>query len=274
MTQEILNFLSTSISSALLVGTVIWLSRTWIKERLTASIHLETEGELTRLRADLDSANQRIRDLSSVASSANQHVESSLLNHRIAATQLIWATIQNWQKVTTATMMISAIPDDWLKRHASDRKTKEMFDDLLGNIDLQAFLENQNKSLLVRPFLPESTWALYFALHSFEINRISKVMLLRISGIDHYEIISRMNAINLVTKSAPPEILATYKNDSFAGSEPYLHYLREEILRELRDMLSGHRASTQALQNASEILKAAEALSFSTAKAVQTQQQA
>lgn len=48
-------FLS-SVGSAALVAAVLWLSRTWIKERLTASIRLETERDLAKLKSELDQA--------------------------------------------------------------------------------------------------------------------------------------------------------------------------------------------------------------------------
>lgn len=259
----VLDFFLTSISSASLVAAAIWLSRTWIEKRLAASIHLETEARLTRLKADLESANQKIRDLATVATSANQQVESALMEHRIAAVKLVWETVQNWQQVTAVSMFISALPEDWIQKHASHKSTKETFDQLLNGIDAKNFLIKQNQAFLARPFLSEPAWALYFAFHSFLSTRLTKAMLLTIPGLDHAGALARINERDLVAKSATPEILSAYDKSAYAATEPYLHYLRESMLREFREMLSGHRASNQALQSATEVVLAAEALSAS-----------
>ena len=260
METTVLEFLISSVSSATLVAALIWLSRTWIKERLTASIHAETEERLAKLKAELEATNQKVRDLSAVASSANQQVESALLEHRIAAVKLVWEAVQDWQQVTAATTIIAVLPDDWIKKNASHHGTKSTFDQLLNGIDPTNFLKRQNRVFLARPFMSEPAWALYFAYHSFLSNRLTKAMIHTIPGIDHAEILERLGERRLVAKSAPADILAAYDKDAYSGTEPYLHHLREAMLREFKDMLSGRRAGTEALQNAAEVVRAAEAL--------------
>ena len=84
--------------------------------------------------------------------------------------------------------------------------------------------------------------------------------MLTIAGIDHAEILSRIGERDLVLKSAPPEIVAMYDISPYAATEPYLRFLREKMLVEFRDFLSGQRAGNQAVQDAAEILRAAENL--------------
>jgi hypothetical protein len=261
MDTTVLDFLLSSISSASLVGIAIWLSRTWIKERLTASIHVETEERLAKLKSELEATNQKVRDLTSVAASANQQVESALLEHRIAAVKLVWETVQDWQQVTAATMFISVLTEDWIKQNASHHGTKSTFEQLLNGIEPMSFLKKQNRAFLTRPFLSEPAWALYFAYHSFLSTRLTKAMILTIPGLNHAEMLTRIGERELLAKSAPPGILAAYDKNAYAATEPYLHHLREEMLREFKEMLSGHRASAQALHNAAEVVQAAEALS-------------
>ena len=55
-----LELVLSSVGSAL-VAAALWLGRTWIKERLTASIRLDTERDLAKLKSDLDRASQRIK---------------------------------------------------------------------------------------------------------------------------------------------------------------------------------------------------------------------
>lgn len=252
-------FLS-SVGSAALVAAVLWLGRTWIKERLTASIRLETEGELAKLKSDLDRATQRIKDLALAGTSANAQVEGALLEHRIRAVNKLWESVLSWQTVSVATMMVSVLPDDWLKINASHPGTKSTFEQLLKNTDHLNFMKKQNETELVRPFLSEQIWALYAAYHSFLSARLAKASLLAIPGIDHAEALSRFNERDLVQKSAPSEILAIYDKNPYVGTEPYLRYLREEMLTQFREFLSGQRAGNLAVQDAAKILHAAEDL--------------
>jgi hypothetical protein len=263
-----------SVGSAALVAAGLWLAQTWIKERLTASIRLETERELARLKSDLDSASRRIHDLALAGTTANAQVESALIEYRVRAISKVWESVLSWQTVSVATMMVSVLSDDWLKENASHSGTKSTFEQLLKNTDQVQFLAKQNETELIRPFLSEQIWALFAAYHSFLSARLAKAFLLTIPSIDHAEVFSRFNERDLVQKSAPPEILAIYDKNPYAGTEPYLRYLREEMLTQCREFLSGQRAGHLAVQDAAKILHAAEDLAAkSSATAHEAQQQ-
>ena len=255
-----LEIVLSSIGSSMLIAAALWLGRTLLMERLTASVRLETEKELAKFKSQLDEANLRIRDFSSAGTAANAQVETVLLNHRIQAVNKIWESVLSWQQLSVVTMMVSALTDDWLKKYASDLGTKSSFEQLLKNTDHLNFMKKQSEAELVRPFLSEPIWALYSAYYSFLSNRVAKASLLVIPGIDHYEMLSRLNERNLVEKSAPSEILALYDKNAYAGTELYLRYLREEILTQFREFLSGQTAGKLAVQNAAKILNSAEQL--------------
>lgn len=255
-----LEIVLSSVGSAALLAAGLWLGQTWIKERLTASIRLETERELATLKSDLDRASQRIKDLALAGTTANAQVESALLEHRVRAVNKVWESVLSWQTVSVATMMVSVLSEDWLKVNASHPGTKSTFEELLKNTDHLKIMTKQNETELVRPFLSEQIWALYAAYHSFLSARLAKASLLAISGIDHAEALSRFNERDLVQKSASPEILAIYDKNPYAGTEPYLRYLREEMLTQFREFLSGQRAGHLAVQDAAKILHAAEDL--------------
>lgn len=262
-----LELILSSVGSAALLAGILWLGRTWIKERLTASIRLETEQKLAKLKSELDSASQRIRDLASAGTSASAQVEATLLEHRIGAVNKVWTSVLSWQTVSVATMMVSTLSDDWVKKNASDPRTRSTFEQLLKNSDHLGFMKIQNETELVRPFLSEQIWALYAAYHSFLSARLVKASLLSISGIDHAEALSRFNERDLVKNSAPPEILMNYDKNPYTGTEPYLRYLREEMLTQFREFLSGQRAGNIALQDAAKILHAAEDLAAKSSSA-------
>jgi len=268
----LLEIILSSIGSASLIGVAAWLGRTWLKERLTASVRLETEKKLARLKSDLESANQRIRDIASVGATANSQVESALMEHRIAAVKKVWESVQDWQQVSVATMMVSALPDEWIKKNASDPGTKSTFERILKGINHLDFMKKQNETELVRPFLSEPAWALYSAYHSFLSSRLMKACLLTLDGIDHAEMLSRFNERDLVKESAPEDILALYDESPYAGTDPYLRFLRERMLSEFREFLSGQRAGKQAVQDAAQILRAAEDLAAKSLASTQKMQ--
>jgi len=210
-----LELVLSSVGSAALVAAALWLGRTWIKERLTASIRLDTERDLAKLKSDLDRASQRIKDVAFAGTSANAQVEGTLLEHRISAVNKVWESVLSWQAVSVATMMVSVLSDDWLKENASHPGTKSTFEQLLKNADHLNFMKKQNETELVRPFLSEQIWALYAAYHSFLSARLVKASLLAIPGIDHAEALSRFNERDLVQKSAPAEIFAAYDKNPY-----------------------------------------------------------
>ena len=261
-----------SVGSAALVGAALWLGRTWIKERLTASIRLETERDLAKLKSDLDRASQRIKDLALAGTSANAQVEGALLEHRISAVNRTWESVLSWQTVSVATMMVSVLSDDWLKENASHPGTRSTFEQALKNADHLNFMKKQNETELVRPFLSEQIWALYAAYHSFLSARLVKASLLAIPGIDHAEALSRFNERDLVMKSAPSEVFAAYDKNPYVGTEPYLRYLREEMLVQFREFLSGERAGNLAVNEPAKILEAAEGLAATSAATAKTAQ--
>ena len=255
-----LELILSSVGSAALVAAALWLGRTWIKERLTASIRLDTERDLTKLKSDLDRASQRIKDVALAGISANAQVEGALLERRISAVNKVWESVLSWQAVSVATMIVSVLSDEWLKENASHAGTKSTFEQLLKNADHLNFMKKQNETELVRPFLSEQIWALYAAYHSFLSARLVKASLFAIPGIDHAEALSRFNERDLVQKSAPAEIFAAYEKNPYVGTEPYLRYLREAMLMQFREFLSGERAGNLAAQDAAKILQAAEDL--------------
>lgn len=255
-----LEIIVSTLGSTSLIALAVWLSRALIKERLTASIHLETEQQLAKFKSELESTNQRIRDIASFGTAANSQVESVLVEHRIAAVKKVWESVQRWQQVSDVTMMVSTFSNEWIQNNASNPKTKSSFEQLLKGIDHISFLNKQNETELERPFLSESAWATYSAYHSFLSTRLIKASLLMISDINHAEIFSEINERDLLAKSAPAEILAIYDKSHYAGTEPYLSFLRERMLVEFRDFLSGQRAGNQAVKDAAQVLHAAEEL--------------
>jgi hypothetical protein len=255
-----LDIVVSTIGSAGLIAVLAWLCRTWVKERLTSSIRLETDKNLAKFKMEMESESNRIKDFLAAGTAANSKVESTLLEHRINAIKKVWESVLSWQKASSITMMASVLSDDWIKKYSTDPGTKSTFDNILKSIDHDSFMSEQSKTESVRPFLPEATWAIYAAHHAFLSTRLAKAVLLTISSVDHSAIKWQTLERELVKKSAPADVFKIYENNPITGTERYLGYLREKLLSDFREMLSGQLAGQRAVSDAAEILGAAEAL--------------
>ena len=253
-----------SSSTITLLGLVLWLSKTWIKERLTADLRLETETKLEELKSQLARANESLSTLTSTGSAAMSQAQAALLQPKVNAIQTAWESVINWQQASAVTTFAAVLPLDWVRKYGSDPSTKSKFDIMLKNLKHLEFLKPLNETELVRPFLSKKGWALYFAYHSFYASRFTKASLLTISGIDHAAIWERTDERDLVAKSAPRELLDEYDANFLIGGTSFLNYLKEQMLEEFQSHLSGKRESDAAVANASAILSSAEKLVAST----------
>jgi hypothetical protein len=255
-------------STVTLLAIAGWLARTWIKERLTADLRLETESKLEELKAQLAKANDSLSMLTSTGNAAMSQAQAALLEHKIKAIKTIWQSVHAWQKTTTVTTFAALMSIEWVKKYGSDPSTKANFDRLLNDLDHLKFMQARNDTELVRPLLSEKSWALYFAYHSFYASRLIKASFLTIPNIDHAALWERSNERELVVSSAPKEILDEYDSNFLIGTSSFINYLKEQMIEEFQAELSGRRDSQAAVSNASSILLAAENLLASTQKEI------
>tara|TARA_R110001592_G_C12970664_1_gene733219 strand:- start:85 stop:948 length:864 start_codon:yes stop_codon:yes gene_type:complete len=258
--------ISTSIVTATLVTLAIWLARTWLIERLKADIKLDNDSKLEEVRSELQKANNNLSHISAAGDKAYSQVQASLLPTKIQAIEVIWSSVLAWDEMAAASMFVSVLDLDWVRKYGSDPSTKKTFEDLLKAPSHLDFLRQRKDVEKMRPFVSERGWALYSAYHSFYISRITKASILTIPLISHVEIFERANERNLIEKSAPKHILDLYDSNLLDGTNEYLRYLKEVIITELKLEMSGERDSNKAANNAAEILKAANDLAGSVSQ--------
>lgn len=258
--------LSTSVVTASLVSLAIWLSRIWITERLKADIKLDNDTKLEEVKSELRRTNETISNVTSAGGQAYSQVQAALLPHKINAIEAIWGSILAWNEMFAASMLVSILPIDWVRRFGADPSTKENFELLLKAPGHLEFLKARNDVEGVRPFVSERGWALYSAYNSFYLSRITKASMFLMPSVDHAELYEKTNERELVVKSAPQHIVDLYDSNIFIGTSEYLNYLKEELITEFRFELSGERDSNRAASNAAEILRAAEELILDTSE--------
>lgn len=255
-----LEIFTTSAVTIGLVSIVLWLSRTWITTRLTADIRLENDSRLEELKSKLQKTKDTISNFTSAADKAYSQSHVALLPYKIKAIEAVWSSVIAWNEMSAASMFAAVLPIDWVRKYGSDPKTKENVEILLKPPEHLAFLKKRNDTELVRPFLTARGWALYSAYSGFYISRVIKASMLLLPAVDHAEIWERINERELVKTTAPPDILDLYDSNILEGTNAFLKYLTDEMIREFKLELSGIRDSESALSNAAVILEAADEL--------------
>ena len=247
-------------TTTLLIGIAVWLSRTWITARLTADLRLETESHIEDLRSQLKRANDSLGAVTSAGQNAFSQVQIAQLPFKIKAIERVWNSVIAWNEYSVAATFVAILPIDWVRKYGSDPKTKENFEILLKNPEHITFLKDRNDTELVRPFLSDQSWALYAAYSSFYSSRLMKASILLLPSVDHAEIWERVNERELVKASAPEDILKQYDSNPLIGANAYLTYLKDQMIEEFQNELSGSRDSDNAVLNTSATIAAAEAL--------------
>ena len=255
-----------SATTIALTSIVIWLFRNWIITRLTADIRLENDSKLEQLKSSLKRTNDTLTNLTSAGDQAYNQSQTALLPHKIKAIETVWSSVLAWNEMSAASMFVAVLPIDWVKKYGSDPSTKRNFETLLKNPEHLTFLKKRNETEIVRPFLTERAWALYVAYSGFYMSRVTKASMFLFPSIDHAELWERINERALIKASAPENILQLYDSNILEGTNSFLKYLQDEMIKEFKLELSGARDSESAVANSAIILQAAEKLIQSTAE--------
>lgn len=250
----------TSSVTTILIAILLWLFRTWIKERIEADIRLENDSKLEKLKSQLQKTNENLNNITSAGGHAYSQSQVNLLPYKIKAIETVWSSVIAWNEMTVASMFVANTPLSWVRRYGSDPSTKKNVDQLLQKDNYFKFCKERNDTELVRPFISDRGWALYYAYNSFYLSRILKAGVLRIPTLNHVEIWENINERNLIKASAPDHIIELYDSNITDGTTAFLKYLQEEILKEFKIELSGARDSKSAASNTAKILKEAEDL--------------
>jgi hypothetical protein len=255
-----IEIITTSAVTTALISLVLWLLRTWIKERLSADIRLENDSKLLDIKAKIDRTNEKLSSISSNAGLAFYQSKSALIPYKIKAIETIWHSILAWNEMSVASLFVSVLPLDWVRENGADPATTKHFESLLKSPGHHKFLKDRNTTEEVRPFVSDRIWALYSAYHSFYISRISKASFFLIPDMDHAKVWERMNERKLIEASAPIDVLNKYDANILDGTNDYLNFLKNELVKAFQIELSGENESRSAITNTANILKAAEEL--------------
>jgi hypothetical protein len=254
-----LNFIATLVPTAALLAFAAWLLRTWIAERLTASIRLETEQKLAAFQSRLDAAEAQVSDARRAGIDALHQSNAALLAERVLATKEIWKGVVDWQRATAINMIVAAFTESTARDSAGHPGTKSTFEPMLKNIDYLEIGKRANAVAAWRPFVSEKAWALWVACNAFYGVRITKAAMLMFGN---KEMVTRLWQVNaeaeIVRNTTTAEIVAEFARNEVAGTQKALSYIEGQLLAELKRGLAGEESGPEAARQAANIIAVAQ----------------
>lgn len=276
----LLNWMKEVLTNAAITAAILaiagWLGRTWIKERLAASIraeteaklaglrdqlHRETETELATLRTRLNAAESRLSEARKAGIDANQQLYAAVVPEQIAGIKALWAGIRDAREINILSMFVSVMDLDLVRRNIRDRAFVGVIGKMLQNIDYMELMKRLQAVEQWRPFVTERAWALFSAYHIFYSTRLLRSVALSMQNLELAERLWQNNSeLSLVQATATPEIVAQYTANAYAGTQPFLSFVEKELLEEFERCIKGERSGHEVAERAAAIIRVTEAV--------------
>jgi hypothetical protein len=256
----------TWISLLLAIATPITLlaCRTWIIARITKGVQYNFDVELEEIRAALRTNEEQLKSglrekeaeigtLRNTVLSGSAGRQTLLDKRRFEAVEKIWTTVNDLAKLKGISQIMALLDFDGIGRHTKNPKVQEF----LATIDTTGSDTQSLKDISrdERPFVPEITWAYFFAFKAVLYFNSARLKLFR-SGIENPQTFITTEPVKKILKAALP-----HQTQFIDGQDPGLYYyllneIEDKLLNELRKILDGKEAGLAAAQQGKEILSA------------------
>jgi hypothetical protein len=261
-----------SLTTAGVLSGIAWLAREWIGARLTKAIQHEFDRKLEKLRSELRESEEmlkaRIREkegeitaLRSGALSALASRHAALDKRRLEAIDQIWAAFNALAPARSLATNMGFIKFESAAEIAErDPKARQFFEMLGGAFDMSKLdLSAADKA---RPYLTPMVWAVFSAIRAVSMHAAMRWMVLK-GGLGKQDYADSDAIQALVVKVLP------HYEDYLTQNGPSVYFyvlqaLEERLLEELRSMMSGLETDKASLEQAAEIVRAANDLQRST----------
>lgn len=254
----ILTTLSSSAAIALLGGSAVWLGRTWISARLTASLRTKTEMELATFRTRLEAAERQVNSVRDAGLEAARSTNAAVLRERVIATKEIARALVELNSVVALSMLIAPMTAEWVDKSAGLPATTEFAASLLNGSKAENLLTRLSVLGEYRPFVTEQSWALFSAIQSFYAARVAKCVVLRAANAEMARRLWHADAERKLIETIIPAQLDAYDRNPIEVENAFAETVRSELLNELRRGLSGGHTGAEAVHDARAILSATE----------------
>lgn len=258
MSDVLASALASSSLTVTFVAVLSYLGRTWLGERLRASLRLETETALTELQSELGAAAEKLRFVSDAGLAATAHLNAAMAAARVEAVRQLWAAMLEWRKLSAVVTLALVANDEYLRKHGSDPATVDTFKQLLAASKYLDILNAANRAEVIRPFLREDVWANYSTIHACNMLYITRAAVLSMGKAK--DALPVDPHVRKLIEATAPHLLSEFDQQPFTAVPKFLAALEVRLLGSVRDMLSGDEIAPAAAEKAASLAALAAAL--------------
>ena len=251
------------------LSIALWLFRSLIKARLTATVQHEFDEKLERIKSDFRASEkeleaklaQRSAELEALRSGALSGLtqrRSLLDKRRLEAIDQLWGTLVANQRSRSLAMSMSVLN---LEEVAAEVEKDDRMRNLVKSFGTgfdPAKIEYINANL-ARPYVSPMAWALYSAIQAITGYYAAHWAALS-NGIDSRKMIAADAVMKLII-TASPESKPYLEQHGLSASFHLLERLDTLLLEELNRMAVDHEPDKNSVKQAAEILEQARVLS-------------
>ncbi|AUF94822.1 hypothetical protein CXQ80_02795 [Pseudomonas sp. 02C 26] len=259
-----LTIISSAGVSAALLAALAWLARSWIGERLKASIRHEYDDRLEKLRADLKAqGDAQLTSLKSeldrqaeklrIASASFSEVQKATIAKKIEAVDALWLGVIRSRAAFPGEVTITDIfTDKEMQGFYTNPQMRKYSNKLAGISEYDYFQAGFEEVQLFRPHLGEYTWALYVTYRSV----LGRSIYLIKQGAENPEKLAWHqddNIKRLIASAFGPELMNEFNLLTHSRYQ-WLSYKFDTLLFKAIDtLLTGKSFSDAALRQAQEM---------------------
>lgn len=257
----VLTVLSSAGASVALSAAAVWLARTWISDRLHASIkyeygqrlaalnaQLKSQGDaqLAALKAEIDTASEKLK----IASTSFSEVQKASIVRKLDAVDTLWTGILSSREIIPPVMhfLDMLTVDEYVA--AKDHPT---FRALTGGLDqekiMKVAIDAKGSLERVRPYVGEYIWALFA---TFQAVTLRPVFLVHLSMEDEEKLNwHKDNGVRqLIASALGAEGLAEFDGVQFGKVSWIRNQFEGRILTAMAHLINGKEFGKAALKQA------------------------
>ena len=279
MTSDLLLSLLTSATvSVALTAALVWLSKTWISERLKGAIQLEYDQKLEAYKSELKAqhevaierlkaSNTQLLAVHTSASNTFSSIHGIAHERRLKAVEAVWGAIVDVRNETPAGLgLADAFPEEDYDRLFF--KTPEL-QQVLSGIDLKALpqltlFRSGHEVEKYRPFVGEYIYSLYEAYRTLTV----RVLVATGFGLAKGEVVAWYR--DDVNRTLVSRVLTAHELPEFERSETKFRYIRtaieSKIISKSARIISGEASAAHMLEQGALILDAVQQLNAAMSK--------
>lgn len=275
MNEDILNLFTSVTAGGVAGGLIIYLSRTWLSERLKNSIaheyQIKLEGHKAELKAEQELAIEKIKLASEKERAIRSSAQELLLasrqashDSRIEAVKSLWGSFLELKKNVPSYISIADLLNDKeLKQFIDHPPLAKLIDDISIETINNFINSTSGKTEDIRPFIGELLYSYFFTYRAF----VGSIMYGFLDGKEKGETTPWYKVertLNMLNQALGEEVVSNLIKNNSSNFSNIQSEFEKRIIEHSAKIISGEESATFGLEQASLInKKAAELLASS-----------